>query len=114
MVHPGGAAVIVYADGCKENVRPGEITTIPPSSPCGNPFAHDNSYAQGGPVVSDTANAWIITSTGLALGAIGIAVYALTKNKSDTTNVIGITCGQSARSDGPALTARLLARPEGL
>jgi hypothetical protein len=33
MVGPGGAATIVYDDGCKVNVQPGAVTTIAPLSP---------------------------------------------------------------------------------
>ncbi len=34
MVRPGGAATVVYDDGCKVNVQPGAVTTIAPISPC--------------------------------------------------------------------------------
>jgi hypothetical protein len=34
MVGPGGAATVVYGDGCKVNVQPGAVTTIAPLSPC--------------------------------------------------------------------------------
>ena len=34
MVAPGGAATVVYEDGCKVDVRPGAVTTIAPLSPC--------------------------------------------------------------------------------
>jgi hypothetical protein len=34
MVRPGGAATVVYDDGCRVNVQPGAVTTIAPLSPC--------------------------------------------------------------------------------
>jgi hypothetical protein len=34
MVGPGGAATVVYDDGCKVTVQPGAVTTIAPLSPC--------------------------------------------------------------------------------
>lgn len=34
MVGPGGAATLVYDDGCKVDVRPGAVTTIAVLSPC--------------------------------------------------------------------------------
>ena len=34
MVGPGGAATVVYDDGCKVNVQPGAVATIAPISPC--------------------------------------------------------------------------------
>jgi hypothetical protein len=74
-------------------VRPGEVTTIPPTSPCSNPFAHDESMAQSGPGTLDYTNVWIGTGVGLGLAGIGVAIYALTKSKSDTTNVYSSRCG---------------------
>jgi hypothetical protein len=34
MVGPGGAATVVYEDGCKVNVQPGAVVTVAPLSPC--------------------------------------------------------------------------------
>jgi hypothetical protein len=34
MVGPGGAATVVYADGCKVTVQPGAVVTVAPLSPC--------------------------------------------------------------------------------
>jgi hypothetical protein len=34
MVRPGGAATVVYEDGCRVDVRPGAVTTVAPLSPC--------------------------------------------------------------------------------
>jgi hypothetical protein len=31
---PGGSAKIVYDDGCTEEVKPGDIATVKPASPC--------------------------------------------------------------------------------
>lgn len=34
MVGPGGAATVVYDDGCKVDVQPGAVATVAPLSPC--------------------------------------------------------------------------------
>ncbi len=41
MVGPGGAAMVVYEDGCRVTVQPGAVATIAPISPCAS-----GSYAQ--------------------------------------------------------------------
>jgi hypothetical protein len=43
MVGPGGAATVVYEDGCKVNVQPGAVITIAPLSPC----ASQSNAAEG-------------------------------------------------------------------
>ena len=95
-VSPGGTANVAYADGCRQLVRPGEVITITPSSPCTNPFAHDPTVAQGvsGPPDQSYSNALLGASAGLAAGALGVAIYALTKN-NNTNTTVGITCGSA-------------------
>ena len=34
MVGPGGAAAVVYEDGCKVDVQPGSVARVAPLSPC--------------------------------------------------------------------------------
>ncbi len=41
MVSPRGSAMVVYADGCKVDVKPGTVMAIAPLSPCAS-----GSYAQ--------------------------------------------------------------------
>jgi len=50
MVRPGGAATVVYDDGCRVNVRPGAVTTIAPVSPCasGSNAQDGNDYCTPG------------------------------------------------------------------
>jgi len=71
MVAPGGAATVVYDDGCKVDVQPGAVTTIAPVSPCAS-----GSYAQ--------SNDWVApTIMGVAtLTALGIAGYAASQSPS--------------------------------
>lgn len=58
MVGPGGAATVVYDDGCKVDIQPGSVTTIAPLSPCASgSYAQDNKdngygpYIMGGVVI---------------------------------------------------------------
>jgi hypothetical protein len=55
MVGPGGAATVVYGDGCKVDVQPGAVTTIAPLSPCASGSnaqvcgpGHENDRGCGG------------------------------------------------------------------
>ena len=41
MVSPGGSGKLVYADGCKVDVKPGVVTTVSKLSPCAS-----GAYAQ--------------------------------------------------------------------
>ncbi len=74
MVGPGGAATVVYDDGCKVAVQPGAITTISPLSPCAS-----GSYA------ADDVN-WGAVALGMGAAAlVGVGVYEATKSNSTTT-----------------------------
>jgi hypothetical protein len=74
MVAPGGAATVVYDDGCKVDVQPGAVATIAPLSPCAS-----GSYAQdvdwGGVILS-----------GVAAGALGLAIYEVTRTTTAGTS----------------------------
>jgi len=52
MVGPGGAATVVYQDGCQVTVQPGAVTSIAPLSPCASgSFAADGESLIGAGVV---------------------------------------------------------------
>jgi hypothetical protein len=75
MVDPGGAATVVYSDGCKVDVQPGTVTTIAPLSPCATgSYAQDSGVGVGGLIMG-----------GLVLGAGGFAIYEATKSPSSNT-----------------------------
>ena len=78
MVSPGGAAMVVYADGCRDNVQPGEVTTITQSSPCTNPFAHDRSVAQE--PLSSNYNLAIGATAGLEQDEFGLNRFGIPKS----------------------------------
>jgi len=69
VVNPGGAAQIVYPDGCSVAVQPGSVYTIAPQSPC---------LAQNGQATTG------MNGTTLALGAVvvggGVAALLLLNN----------------------------------
>ena len=64
MVSPGGAATIVYDDGCTVPVQPGAIATIAPLSPCASGSFADNSN-------DPTAGLIMLGVTGAVAGAAG-------------------------------------------
>jgi hypothetical protein len=68
MVAPGGAATVVYDDGCKVDVQPGAVATIAPLSPCAS-----GSYAQDGP---DWGG---VILGGAAAGLLGWGIYEATQ-----------------------------------
>lgn len=73
MVAPGGAATVVYDDGCKVDVQPDAVTTIAPISPCAS-----GSYAQN----SDMTGAAIM---GVATAAaLGLGAYEASQTPSGT------------------------------
>ena len=77
MVGPGGAATVVYDDGCKVAVQPGAVATIAPLSPCAS-----GSYAQQ----SDSTSTYVGYAIGAgALAGFGVGVYELTKKSSTPT-----------------------------
>jgi hypothetical protein len=75
MVAPGGAATVVYDDGCTVAVQPGAVATVAPLSPCAS-----GSYA-----AEDSGFNW--GAVGLAAGALGagaFGVYEATKSNNTT------------------------------
>ena len=97
MVSPGNMAVVLYPDGCKVSVQPGAVTTIGSSSPCVNPFTHDQAAAEdNGPSNgSNAALGWGIAGAALGAGGLATGLYALSKNNSGTTTTLS-TCGSAA------------------
>lgn len=69
MVAPGGAATVVYDDGCKVNLQPGAVMTIAPLSPCASgSYAQDSDFNWGGVAMGVVAG-----------GALGFGIYEATK-----------------------------------
>jgi hypothetical protein len=91
MVGTGGAATVVYDDGCKVNVQPGAVTTIAPLSPCASGSNAQTSYnsncgrgPNGEPY--DCGPDWAAIAFGVvAAGALGIAIWEATKKNGATT-----------------------------
>lgn len=72
MVAPGGAATVVYDDGCKVDVQPGSVTTVAPISPCAS-----GSYA------ANNDPDWGAIAMGVGvLGLVGAGIYAASHNPS--------------------------------
>ena len=99
MVNPNGTATVSYPDGCKVNVRPGEVTTIAPSSPCSSPYAAQQPPPPQQPVADppsdSTALALGAAGVGLGAAALGVGIYAISQHNSNTT-VNPMTCGTAA------------------
>jgi hypothetical protein len=74
MVAPGGAATVVYDDGCKVDVQPGAVTTIAPLSPCASGSYADDSSNWGGLIIG-----------GAAAGALGLGIYYATQTTTAGT-----------------------------
>src|ERR1700722_3924967 len=86
MVAPGGTAMVIYPDGCKVAVQPGQVTTITSASPCTNPFPADQTLAQDAPSNGGNAGlAWGVAGTALGAAGLGVGLYALSKHNSNTT-----------------------------
>jgi hypothetical protein len=69
MVGPGGAATVVYEDGCKVNVQPGAVATIAPLSPCAS-----GSNAEDQQWTPATIGFWA-----LWLGGVSFIIYEITQ-----------------------------------
>jgi hypothetical protein len=78
MVNPNGTATVGYPDGCTVNVRPGEVTTITPSSPCSSPYAGQEppppQQPVAGPPSDSNALLWGIAGV-LAAAGLGVGIY---------------------------------------
>jgi hypothetical protein len=75
MVGPGGAATVVYSDGCTVNVQPGAVTTIAPLSPCAS-----GSYAQDN---DNRDSMWGYVLGAGALAVFGVGIYELTQKNNN-------------------------------
>lgn len=72
MASPGGAATVVYDDGCTVSVQPGAVTTIAPLSPCAS-----GSNAQAPP----QDNLWLTAGFAVVVaGVAGVVIYEGTKS----------------------------------
>ena len=66
MVGPGGAATLLYQDGCQVTIQPGSVTTVAPLSPCAS-----GSFAQ------QNTNTDNLVGAAVVIGAIvGGSIYA--------------------------------------
>ena len=74
MVGPGGAATVVYDDGCKIDIQPGMVTTIAPLSPCAS-----GSYAQ-----DNNSNNWSGYLVGGAVIGLGVGVGIIASQHAST------------------------------
>src|SRR5208282_2157514 len=75
MVGPGGAATVVYPDGCRVAIQPGAVTTIAPLSPCAS-----GSYAQD----NNNNSVWPYVLGAGDLAAFGVGIYEVTQTKAAT------------------------------
>jgi len=71
MVGAGGAANLVYSDGCQVNIQPGSVVSITPLSPCAS-----GSLAQDGGF-----NTGAVVGTALFVAGVGLGVYGYTQAK---------------------------------
>jgi hypothetical protein len=88
MVGPGGAATVVYEDGCKVNVRPGSVVNVAPLSPCAaGSYAADMAVKAPPPVESPVAapvwgwSNWLFAGLAVATGVV-IGVGASKQSQS--------------------------------
>jgi hypothetical protein len=75
MVGPGGAAAVIYEDGCKVNVQPGAVATIAPLSPCAS-----GSNAEDPQWTPATIGFWA-----LWLGGLSFIIYEITQAHGQPT-----------------------------
>lgn len=87
MVSPGGAATVVYGDGCRVDVQPGVVTTIAPLSPCasGSYAQQQNNWCtsdqQAQQQYGTNCAGFLIVGAGVA-GLTAFAIYEATKPSS--------------------------------
>ena len=77
MVDPGGAATVVYDDGCVVNVEPGTVTMIAPLSPCTS-----GSYAQTQTQLQEYA---AYLAAGGTLGLVAWLAYEASHSNNSST-----------------------------
>lgn len=73
IANPDGRGEILYADGCVQRVRPGEVVLVTEASPC----------AAGAPVRSTGIGDYGLVIGGLVVGGGVIAALALSGGDSD-------------------------------
>jgi hypothetical protein len=88
MVGPGGAATVVYDDGCKVDVQPGSVTTIAPLSPCASGSrAEDPSWVCHPDQTHDCTLTPGTTAFWAAwLAMIGFTSYEISQNHGQITS----------------------------
>lgn len=78
IANPDGRGEILYADGCIQRVRPGEVILVTNASPCaagnGTPSGTSNS---------GTSNYGLILGGGLVVGGIVVGAIALSSGGDD-------------------------------
>ena len=78
---PGGSAKIVYDDGCTEEVKPGDIATVKPASPC-NPGAYVAPSHPARPYIIGAAVVGGVVTAAVLLGRNSSSGHK-NKNKND-------------------------------
>jgi hypothetical protein len=99
MVGPGGAATVIYDDGCKVSVQPGGVITVAPLSPCAAgsraadmgvppPASGPSYYPNCTPQPDGTLYChpdWALIALGVGVAtALGVGVWALTNQHGST------------------------------
>jgi len=79
---PGGSAKIVYDDGCTEEVKPGDIATVKPGSPC-NPGAYVAPSHAARPYIIGAAVVGGVVTVAVLLGQNSSSGH---KNKNKNAN----------------------------
>jgi len=77
MVPAGGAATVLYPDGCSANVRPGDVVSIGTVSPCVNPYTQQDPT----PTQHTDFPTWAALGLGVAAAAgVGVGIYEISKS----------------------------------
>ncbi len=77
MVGPGGAANLVYLDGCRVHVQPGSVVSIAPLSPCAS-----GSFASEAPAQESLFNTGALAGGALFAVGAGAFIYGVTQSPS--------------------------------
>jgi hypothetical protein len=88
MVGPGGAATVVYDDGCKVTVQPGAVTTVAPLSPCASGSNAQNYPWECHPDQTHDCG-WTAGTTAfwaLWLGGVGVIAYEISRPTSQPSS----------------------------
>jgi hypothetical protein len=79
IANPGGTAQIVYADGCRVPVNPGDVVATLQQSPCAGGNTQAPAASEGGSINTTT---WLVGGAVVGLGA-GAAVLLLSDDDDD-------------------------------